>query len=115
MIGLVLLIVVFRTLYLRTSAAIYNDTARFRAAIFGINFVMDNLHQLKIVILLLIAVLALTAAACKLAIPYSILLVLGSLVLCFIPGLPATGPSSRTARLSWSALTTSQDVWSREQ
>lgn len=38
-IGLALLIVVFKTLYLRTSEAIYNETARFWATIFGINFV----------------------------------------------------------------------------
>ena len=38
-IGLGLLIVVFKTLYLRTSDAIYNETARFWATIFGINFV----------------------------------------------------------------------------
>lgn len=49
---------------------------------------MDNIHQLKIIILLLIAVLALTTIARKLAIPYPILLVIGGLVLSFIPGLP---------------------------
>ncbi|MFI3154689.1 MAG: Na+/H+ antiporter [Methylococcaceae bacterium] len=49
---------------------------------------MDNLHQLKIIILLLIAVLALTTVARKLVIPYPILLVVGGLVLSFIPGLP---------------------------
>jgi cytochrome d ubiquinol oxidase subunit I len=38
-IGLGLLIVVFKTLYLRTSDAIYNEAARFWATIFGINFV----------------------------------------------------------------------------
>lgn len=49
---------------------------------------MDNLHQLKIIILLLIAVLALTTVARKLAISYPILLVIGGLALSFIPGLP---------------------------
>ncbi|HEY8095093.1 MAG TPA: Na+/H+ antiporter [Methylobacter sp.] len=49
---------------------------------------MNNLYQLKIIILLLTAVLALTTVARKLAIPYPILLVIGGLVLSFIPGLP---------------------------
>ncbi|MGZ4976761.1 MAG: Na+/H+ antiporter [Methylobacter sp.] len=49
---------------------------------------MDNLHQLEIIILLLIAVLALTTIARKLAIPYPILLVIGGLILSFVPGLP---------------------------
>ena len=49
---------------------------------------MDSLHQLETVILLLIAVLALTAVARKLVIPYPILLVIGGLVLGLIPGLP---------------------------
>jgi len=38
-IGLAALLVVFKTLYLRTSDTLYNDTARFWARIFGINFV----------------------------------------------------------------------------
>ncbi len=50
---------------------------------------MDSLLQLETVILLLIAVLALTAVARKLVIPYPILLVIGGLVLGLIPGLPA--------------------------
>ncbi len=49
---------------------------------------MDNIQQLKIIILLLIAVLALTTIARRLAIPYPILLVIGGLILSFIPGLP---------------------------
>ena len=49
---------------------------------------MTSLHQLQIIILLLIAVLALTTIARKLAIPYPILLVIGGLVLSFVPGLP---------------------------
>jgi len=49
---------------------------------------MNNLYQLKIIILLLTAVLALTTVARKLAIPYPILLVVGGLVLSFVPGLP---------------------------
>ena len=49
---------------------------------------MDSLHQLETVILLLIAVLALTAVARKLVIPYPILLVIGGLVLGLIPSLP---------------------------
>src|ERR1051326_8537895 len=49
---------------------------------------MDSLHQLQTVILLLIAVLALAAIARKLIVPYPILLVIGGLVLGFIPGVP---------------------------
>ncbi|MGZ4996031.1 MAG: cation:proton antiporter, partial [Methylobacter sp.] len=49
---------------------------------------MNSLHQLEIIILLLTAVLALTTVARKLAIPYPILLVIGGLILSFIPGLP---------------------------
>lgn len=49
---------------------------------------MTGLHLLQIIILLLIAVLALTTIARKLAIPYPILLVVGGLVLSFVPGLP---------------------------
>lgn len=49
---------------------------------------MDNLHQLEFIILLLMAVLALTTIARKLTIPYPILLVIGGLILSFIPGLP---------------------------
>ena len=49
---------------------------------------MNNLHQLETMILLLMVVLALTAVARKLAIPYPILLVVGGLVLGFVPGLP---------------------------
>src|SRR6185436_17889905 len=49
---------------------------------------MDSLHQLETIILLLIAVLALAAIARKLVIPYPILLVIGGLLLGFIPGVP---------------------------
>jgi Na+/H+ antiporter len=49
---------------------------------------MNPLHQLEIIILLLMAVLALTTVARKLGIPYPILLVVGGLVLGFVPGLP---------------------------
>ncbi|MGH7962176.1 MAG: Na+/H+ antiporter [Candidatus Binatia bacterium] len=49
---------------------------------------MESLHQLETIILLLIAVLALTAVARKLVIPYPILLVIGGLILGLIPGLP---------------------------
>ena len=49
---------------------------------------MNNLHQLETIILLLTAVLALTTVARKLAIPYPILLVVGGLVLGYVPGLP---------------------------
>jgi Na+/H+ antiporter len=49
---------------------------------------MDNFHQLEIIILLLTAVLALMTVARKFAIPYPILLVIGGLVLSFVPGLP---------------------------
>jgi hypothetical protein len=61
---------------------------------------MESLHQLQTVILLLIAVLALAAIARKLVVPYPILLVIGGLVLSFIPGVPTLRPdhpvSSRT-------------------
>lgn len=50
---------------------------------------MNNLHQLQMIILLLTVVLALTAVARKLAIPYPILLVLGGLVLGYVPSLPS--------------------------
>jgi len=49
---------------------------------------MNSLHELETIILLLMAVLALTTIARKLTIPYPILLVVGGLVLSFIPGLP---------------------------
>jgi monovalent cation/hydrogen antiporter len=50
---------------------------------------MDNsLHQVETVILLLVAVLALTTAARRLLIPYPILLVIGGLILGFLPALP---------------------------
>ena len=50
---------------------------------------MGGLHQIETIILLLMAVLALTTAAHKLLIPYPILLVIGGLILGLIPGLPA--------------------------
>jgi CPA1 family monovalent cation:H+ antiporter len=50
---------------------------------------MDSLLHVHTVILLLIAVLALTTIARKLVIPYPILLVIGGLVLGLVPGLPA--------------------------
>ena len=54
---------------------------------------MDSLHQLETVILLLIAVLALTAVARKLVIPYPILLMIGGLSSGFgVPGLSAPHP-----------------------
>ena len=49
---------------------------------------MDSLQQLEIVILLLVAVLALTTVARTIFIPYPILLVVGGLVLGMLPGLP---------------------------
>jgi NhaP-type Na+/H+ or K+/H+ antiporter len=49
---------------------------------------MNNLQQLEIIILLLMAILALTTVARKLAIPYPILLVVGGLVMGYVPGLP---------------------------
>src|SRR5437867_9608721 len=49
---------------------------------------MQSLYQLEIIILLLTVVLALTAAAQKLVIPYPILLVIGGLTLALVPGLP---------------------------
>ncbi|HUL12502.1 MAG TPA: cation:proton antiporter, partial [Methylococcaceae bacterium] len=48
----------------------------------------DNLHQLEIIILLLMAVLAVTTVARKLSIPYPILLVVGGAFLGVVPGLP---------------------------
>ena len=49
---------------------------------------MSGLLQLETVILLLIAVLALTTIARKLVIPYPILLVIGGLALVFLPSSP---------------------------
>ena len=49
---------------------------------------MDSLQQLEIVILLLVAVLALTTVARTIFIPYPMLLVVGGLVLGMLPGLP---------------------------
>ena len=49
---------------------------------------MESLHQLETVILLLAVVLALTALAQKILIPYPILLVIGGLILGMLPGLP---------------------------
>ncbi|MBD0305153.1 MAG: Na+/H+ antiporter [Nitrospiraceae bacterium] len=49
---------------------------------------MENLHQLEIIIMLLIAVLALSTVARAMLIPYPILLVIGGLLLSLIPGLP---------------------------
>ena len=53
---------------------------------------MESLHQLETVIMLLVAVLVLTTAARHLMIPYPILLVIGGLILGFIPGLPRIKP-----------------------
>ena len=49
---------------------------------------MDDLHLLELIILLMVVVLALTAIAEKLLIPYPILLVIGGLALAVMPGLP---------------------------
>ncbi|MET0517055.1 MAG: Na+/H+ antiporter [Nitrospiraceae bacterium] len=49
---------------------------------------MDDLHLLELIILLMVVVLALTAIAEKLLIPYPILLVIGGLALTVMPGLP---------------------------
>ena len=49
---------------------------------------MDGLHQLELIILLLVVVLALTTIAEKLLIPYPILLVIAGLALALVPGLP---------------------------
>jgi Na+/H+ antiporter len=49
---------------------------------------MDGLHQLEVVILLLGVVLALTALARKIVVPYPILLVIGGLMLGLVPGMP---------------------------
>ena len=46
------------------------------------------MHNIEIVLGLLLAVAVLSIAAQRLAIPYPILLVLGGLVLSFVPGLP---------------------------
>jgi CPA1 family monovalent cation:H+ antiporter len=49
---------------------------------------MEDLHQLEIIIVLFVAVLALTTVAHKLLIPYPILLVIGGLLLALVPELP---------------------------
>ncbi len=49
---------------------------------------MDSLYQVETVILLLVAVLVLTALATAVLVPYPIVLVIGGLVLGFVPGLP---------------------------
>jgi CPA1 family monovalent cation:H+ antiporter len=49
---------------------------------------MNTHHQIETIILLLMAVLALTTVARKFVIPYPILLVVGGLLLSFVPGLP---------------------------
>ena len=49
---------------------------------------MDDLHQLEVIIVLFVVVLALTTIAHKLLIPYPILLVVGGLFLSLVPELP---------------------------
>ena len=49
---------------------------------------MDDLHQLEVIIVLFVVVLALTTIAHKLLIPYPILLVIGGLFLSLVPELP---------------------------
>jgi monovalent cation/hydrogen antiporter len=49
---------------------------------------MEDLHQLEVIIVLFVVVLALTTAAHKLLIPYPILLVIGGLLLALVPELP---------------------------
>jgi CPA1 family monovalent cation:H+ antiporter len=49
---------------------------------------MDDLHQLELIIVLFVVVLALTTIAHKLLIPYPILLVIGGLLLSLVPELP---------------------------
>lgn len=49
---------------------------------------MEGLHQLETVIMLLVAVIVLTAIARRLLVPYPILLVLAGLTLSLLPGLP---------------------------
>src|SRR5919108_6139202 len=49
---------------------------------------MESLSRVETVVALLVAVLALTAFARSVLVPYPILLVLGGLVLGFVPGLP---------------------------
>ena len=49
---------------------------------------MDDLHQLEVIIVLFVVVLALTTAAHRLLIPYPILLVIGGLLLSLVPELP---------------------------
>src|SRR5213082_470581 len=48
----------------------------------------SDMHQAEIIVLLLAAVAALAVLAHKIALPYPIVLVLGGLVLSFVPGLP---------------------------
>lgn len=49
---------------------------------------MDDLHELEIIIVLFVVVLALTTVAHKLLIPYPILLVIAGLLLSLVPELP---------------------------
>jgi CPA1 family monovalent cation:H+ antiporter len=49
---------------------------------------MDDLHELEVIIVLFVVVLALTTAAHRLVIPYPILLVIGGLLLSLVPELP---------------------------
>lgn len=46
------------------------------------------MHQAEIIVLLFAAVAILAVVACKLAVPYPIVLVIGGLALSFVPGLP---------------------------
>lgn len=50
---------------------------------------MESLYRLEVVVLLLGAVLVLMAVARRILIPYPIFLVLGGLILGFVPGVPA--------------------------
>lgn len=53
---------------------------------------MEGLHQVETVVMLLVAVIVLTAIARRLLIPYPILLVLAGLTLSLLPGLPTIRP-----------------------
>jgi CPA1 family monovalent cation:H+ antiporter len=58
---------------------------------------VESLYRLEAVVLLLGAVLVLMAVARRILIPYPIFLVLGGLILGFVPGVPAVRPSPRSS------------------
>jgi hypothetical protein len=78
---------------------------------------MDSLHQIETVILLLIAVLALTAVVRKLVIIHPTLLGIGDLVLGLILGLPTIrlAPDTESANSgSQSEIAGLKEIWRLE-